>query len=74
MKILVFLESEGAIKNSSLEVLAYAKHTSAAFANATIEALVVGPTSTSLTTLGQYGAHAIVHIDQADFNQPNILT
>lgn len=68
MKYLVFIEADGAVKKSSLEALSYAKAAGASH----ITAVVVGATSTDLSTLGAYGATDVLHASSVE--KADILT
>lgn len=74
MKILVFIESDGQIKKSSLEALAYAQGVVSKAGSGHVTAVLAGATSSDLASLGKYGAQDVLHATGADFDTPNILT
>jgi electron transfer flavoprotein alpha subunit len=74
MNILVFLESDGSVKKSSLEALAYAHKTAQALGGGAITAVIAGPTTTDLGSLGGYGVQKVLHADDSAFVQVDIMT
>lgn len=71
MSVLVFVETDGGeVKKSSLEALYYGAKVAAQL-HTTATALVIGPATTDLTTLGQYGAAEVLHASDARLAQAN---
>lgn len=71
MSVLVFVETDGGeVKKSSLEALYYGSKVAAQL-HTTTTALVIGPATTDLTTLGQYGAADVLHASDARLTAAN---
>ena len=73
MSILVFIEgADGEIKKSSLEAVSYAAEL-AKKKGVTATAVAIGAFSSSLETLGKFGATKVLHINNEKLNQVNVM-